>query len=122
MDAVKFINERSRMCKNIKCSECDLSSNNTNLNPACDIFIWKHPDKAVEVVEKWSKEHSVRTRQSEFLKHYPNATVNESTGAIVLCPVQVFGSERDICNETGAVSCDNCCKNFWLAPAVEEDG
>ena len=122
MDAVKFINERSRMCKNIKCSECDLSSNNTNLNPACDIFIWKHPDKAVEVVEKWSKEHSVRTRQSEFLKHYPNATVNESTGAIVLCPVQVFGSERDICNETGAVSCDNCCNNFWLAHAMEEDG
>lgn len=121
MDAVKFIDEKNRMCKNIKCSECDLSSNNTNLNPACDIFIWKHPVEAVKTVEQWSKESQIKTRQTEFLKHYPNAEIKGSTGALVLCPSQVFGGECDNYCRNTAITCNECCKNFWLAPAVEED-
>lgn len=72
---------------------------------------------AVEIVENWSKEHPVKTKQSEFLKYYPNAVINKNTGALVLCPSAVFGGD---CKDYGVpeTACDKCCKNFWLG-AVE---
>lgn len=116
MDAIKFVRERNRMCSNKTCSDCELSpqNNGADLLMCCD-FVWQHPAEAIRIVKQWSKKNPAPTRQSEFLKHYPNAELDESTGALVLCPSQVFGIK---CPRQ---DCDLCRKNFWLAPVEEEN-
>lgn len=57
MDAVKFLMENKRMCQNFKvCSRCPLHGN-------CISSIVDSGDaiKTVEIVEKWSEEHPVKT-------------------------------------------------------------
>ena len=66
----------------------------------------------VEAAEQWAAEHPVKTRQSEFLKHYPGARRILAHGCLNACPMDVF-SDADInCN---AQPCFECKKAFWLA-------
>lgn len=77
MDAVKFFEEQYRMCKALRshCEECGLSYTNNKTDLVCADFIQRHPEEAVAIVEKWAKEHPRKTRQSEFLKLFPNARI-----------------------------------------------
>lgn len=69
----------------------------------------------VEAAEQWAAEHPVKTRQSEFLKHYPYARIL-AHGCLNACPMDVF-SDADInCNEQ---PCFECKKEFWLAEVEE---
>ena len=70
---------------------------------------------AVKFVERWTAAHPIKTRQSEFLKHYPNAQIS-IYGHLNICPIDVFG--------VGKIDCDNqtclaCKKEFWLAEVEE---
>lgn len=69
MDAVEFLKAKVRMCENIHCEACGLHSGNIY----CVTYCFVYPDEAVAAVEKWAKEHPIKTRQSEFLKVIPNA-------------------------------------------------
>lgn len=74
MDAVKFLAERERMCKTYDiCEGCPLRKMHTGL---CYKLCFKHPEEAVAAVEKWAQEHPRKTRQSEFLKLFPDAPLN----------------------------------------------
>ena len=65
----------------------------------------------VKAAEQWAAEHPAQTRQSEFLKHYPDARILPH-GCLNACPMDVF-SDADInCN---AQPCFECKKAFWLA-------
>lgn len=78
MDAVEFLEEQYRMCEALRshCEECGLSYiNNKAALVFCADFIKRHPEEAVAIVEKWAKEHPRKTRQSEFLKLFPNARI-----------------------------------------------
>lgn len=69
------------------------------------------PISLVSQVEQWAAEHPAKTRQSEFLKHYPDARIL-AHGCLNVCPMNVF-SDTDInCN---AQPCIECKKAFWLA-------
>lgn len=50
-----------------------------------------------------------KTRQSEFLKMFPNALMNEDPRTIAICPQNVDG--RIGCDG----HCYQCSKDFWLA-------
>ena len=66
---------------------------------------------AVKFVKQWAAEHPIKTRQSEFLKHYPGARISVH-GCLNACPMDVF-SDADInCN---VQPCFECKKAFWLA-------
>lgn len=109
MDAVEFLKTLSRMC-NYECCNCELRKRLSVLE-TCTAWRKTHPDEAVAIVEKWAKEHPVKTRQSEFLKHYPYARIL-AHGCLNACPMDVF-SDADInCNEQ---PCFECKKEFWLA-------
>lgn len=72
-------------------------------------YMNKYPEEFVPIVEKWSKEHPVKTRQSEFLKMFPNAKMTE-LGSLKICPKDV---DKDIkCVECG--NCSICQKEYWL--------
>lgn len=74
------------------------------------------PEDVVTETEKWAKEHPAKTRQSEFLKIYPETTIDINTGAIIICPATLSNSHRDkdgVCNQ-GGVWCTDCQREFWL--------
>ena len=78
MDAIEFVRERNRMCRSFSdCSNCP-----ADRNTCCDTFEWQ--EELVAIVEKWSTEHPRKTRQSEFLKHFPYAEC--FNGIVIICP------------------------------------
>lgn len=70
---------------------------------------------AVEFVERWATAHPIKTRQSEFLKHYPGARILVH-GCLNACPMNVFSDTGINCN---AQPCFECKKEFWLAEVEE---
>ena len=115
MDAVKFLKEEDRMCDKYKyssdhtCSDCPCHSKRNGTDEICISLRKTDPAKYVEIVEKWSKEHPAKTRQSEFLKMFPNAQTLQN-GALIVCP-KLVDSEYEInCNG----SCIDCRKKYWL--------
>lgn len=109
MDAVEFLKTLNRMC-HCECLKCEFGKARSGFE-TCPVWQRTHPKEAVEIAEKWAKEHPAKTRQSEFLKHYPDARIL-AHGCLNACPMNVF-SDTDInCN---AQPCIECKKTFWLA-------
>ena len=106
MDAVKFVMSMSRICQNNNCGNCALSS---FCGKACYGRTKEDAEKAMTIVEEWMKAHSVKTRQSELLKMFPNTPLGCDSGVITMCPANFDAS---VCKQ--GVSCDDCCREFWL--------
>ena len=110
MDAVKFIREAMRMHNDYysKCWSCPAGDDTScKLDSSYSAI---SAEEKVAIVEQWAAEHPGKTRQSEFLKHYPNARIL-THGCLNACPMDVF-SDADInCN---AQPCFECKKTFWL--------
>lgn len=114
MDALEFIKEWVRMCKTIKnCNECDIRRIKSDGN--CRLKIESNPEEAVAIVEKWYEEHPIKTRQSEFLKIYPDARITKN-GVIQICPNRIEKSKEFDCH----VNCHDCQKEYWLAEVGDE--
>lgn len=109
MDAVKFVKTLGRMC-NAECIRCEFWKRKSG-GESCNSWQKKHPEEAVAIVEQWGAEHLVKTRQSEFLKHYPGARILVH-GCLNACPMDVFSDAGINCNEQ---PCFECKKDFWLA-------
>lgn len=98
MDAVKFIEERNRMCGTM--SE-----------------VWGvDAAQIVKNTEEWSAAHPRKTRQSVFLEQYPEAKLTED-GVLALCPIAI---SSECSGENGRCvsfnrKCGNCRRKFWLA-------
>lgn len=123
MDAVEFLKEKDRMCRTIlivggfvgRCDECEIGKRRTS-GQTCDKYIVKHPEEAVEIVERWAKEHPRKTRQSEFLKIFPEAPIFE--GVLEIEPCKLVGSKLNTeeCHsydEFGLSGCYECRKKYW---------
>lgn len=103
MDAVKFLQERSRMY------ESGAATPGIGLEDDYDPVI------AVNVVEKWSAAHPRKTRQSVFMERYPESLVGNS-GVLRLCPRYISAAHRDGdggCKEP-EIKCVDCCREFWM--------
>ena len=109
MDAVEFVKTFGRMC-NTECTKCELWKRRIR-SESCTSWQKNHPEEAVALVEQWAKEHPVKTRQSEFLKHYPGARITID-GFLHACPMDVFSDTGINC---AARTCHECRKAFWLA-------
>ena len=110
MDAVKYLTELNRMCaKSNTCVDCPIykaTKRNCGMAYSNAEMLAGH----VGIVEQWAKEHPAVTRQSRFLKEFPNATIDKS-GSISICPAAIDGGNcNDICNGTG---CRECRSNYW---------
>lgn len=109
MDAVEYLKTLNRMC-HCECLKCEFGKARRGFE-TCPVWQRTHPKEAVEIAEKWAKEHPTKTRQSEFLKHYPDARITID-GFLHACPMDVFSDEDINCN---ARTCHECRKAFWLA-------
>lgn len=108
MDAVEFLKAKNQMCISVQtCSKCLLDEINNTNNINC--FDEGFEEKAVAIVEKWAKEHPIKTRQSEFLKLFPNAVIRDSCVDIKPCEVD---AEFE-CPDRNTVSCGECKQRYW---------
>ena len=110
MDAVEYVKQRERMCDYY--SDCDKC-------PAKEVIGCANITKIsqmVPIVEKWAKEHSVKTRQSEFLKQWPDAEIG-GDGLPSVAPCQLY-KDMGAKDENGACckkcGCAECRHDFWL--------
>ena len=126
MDAVSYFKAYERMCESFDsknniagkpCVGCPLNDigSGFHMNDLAN-----NVEECVAAVEKWAREHPAKTRQSEFLKMFPNAPKGEC-GIIDICPA-VLGECID--GAVGAkvcipgaddMSCEDCTRKFWLA-------
>lgn len=113
MDAIKFLKEKSRMTKkcSIHCIDCPLCSEKNTTGLCCGDLQREYPEIVVNIVEKWAAEHPKETYLTQFLKHYPNALMDDD-GTPEVC-VNELGLKRD----DGCIS--NCIK-CWNTPIEEE--
>ena len=115
MDAIEYLKAAKRMCKSYeKCEDCPLVYTGTAF-PCKGVDFSPEiaaPQNLVDIIEKWAAEHPGKTRQSEFLKMFPNPKYY--FGVIDICPQGVeYGYEpEEGCEET---ICYECKKAYWLA-------
>lgn len=111
MDAVEFCRESTRMCKTYpSCSDCPAKLDDGICGIRCSRYDYA-PDKKVTIVEQWSVEHPRKTRQSVFLKQWPNARVdNEQLVSIAPCVMDSTRHDSGCANR----SCDTCRREFWM--------
>lgn len=123
--AKNYFNEKLRMTKRtrkglckIDCSVCPLCSENNGTSGlvSCTTLEMLHPEKAIEIVQRWSDEHPQRTYLSELLKAFPNAQLNDSGTPKGMCPHEL-GLEDIDCGKT-----DNACVECWNQLIPIEDG
>lgn len=114
MDAIKFVNEKVRMCnavrKNNTCQGCRLHGFG-----GCDFDHLagdNRVEEAVKRVEEWSKENPRKTRQELFLEQYPKVVIYN--GVIGIRPCQMvdgYTSKYCTCDSS---QCVQCRKEYWL--------
>ena len=101
MDALKFVEERRRMCKTTK-----------RYSPIMVEGI--SPKDIVKEVEEWSAAHPRKTRQSVFLEQWPTALLTKE-GTFAACPMLFSSKYRNA--DRGCASpyesCDECRREFW---------
>ena len=113
MDAVKFIEERNRMCESFgdRCTGCPAS------NGGCAVGQESTLDATdqVAIVEEWSAAHPRKTRQSVFLEQYPESLLNDD-GILSICPVDISAEYRDKGGDCLLLysDCRDCCREFWM--------
>lgn len=103
MDAVKFVEARRRMFAM------------TGENPKYSLFNMGTPAaEVVREVEEWATAHPRKTRQSEFLKQYPEAQIDDN-GVLSVCPTVISSSHRK--DGGGCLNihrkCTDCRREFW---------
>lgn len=107
MDAVKYLREFARMCAEYSiCKGCPIGDRE------CRIMEAQEPEKIVDIVAEWAKEHPVETRQSVFLERYPNAEIDKD-GVLYICPRYMDKTQE--CKALGDAEkeCVECKREFW---------
>lgn len=119
MKAEIFLKEHIRMClwfrnQGFGCVHC------SRYNKACLVVGGSFPDMIADLdlsdlkeyvsqVEKWSKEHPVKTRLMDFMEKYPNAKI-ECDGTPLVC-----------CADLGYInSCQYDCCECWNTQLEDE--
>lgn len=116
MTALEYFKEKNRMTKkcSIDCSDCPLSSEKNTTGLCCGDLQRKYPEIAVDIVEKWSKEHPRKTFLQDFLEKYPNAPLSKE-GIPETCAISL-GLKK----ETIEGCYEKECKDCWNTPVEEE--
>lgn len=102
MDAVKFLQERLRMSKS------------GAYVPSLDDTTEQNIPDVVNVIETWSENNPIRTRQSVFLEQRPNAEI-DCQDVIAIDPCDLDRTMHGPSGDCYHVDCDECRLKFWMA-------
>ena len=117
MDAVEYLKTLRIMCKSqANCSECPLHENcKEDGYDYCIADISEYAEKTVQIVEKWAKDNPVKTRQSEFLKKFPNADMQRISTLFPCVMDQTIRPTRCVKYESfsSPKKCVECRNDYW---------
>lgn len=105
MDALEFIKAIKQMLS--------AGANNSTVQKYISAYKKNDCEGMVKAAEQWAAEHPAKTRQSVFLKQFPNAPIYTNTHNVALDPCLIDTTLRGHC-PTGR-GCDICRREFWLA-------
>lgn len=120
MDAVEFFKTVNRLCENQSCRECPVCKEGMCMvmnMVRIDGGLVESIEETVSKVEQWAKDHPVKTRQSEFLKMFPNAVIDEDNGILCIKPCEI--DESIGC--TNGKGCNDCYRKYWLTEVTDND-
>lgn len=124
MDAVKFIEERNRMCKSFgpKCKGRPASNAYEDELLGCAVAQESTLDATTQIaiVEEWSAAHPRKTRQSVLLEHWPEADI-DGYGVLRCCPCFISPAYRESegrCRHPEK-RCKDCRREFWTQEVEE---
>lgn len=112
MDAMEFCKQLDRICKSHwTCESCLLG------NGKCSIrYIGRNGESVVKTVEQWAKDHPAKTRQSEFLKMFPNTKL-DTDGVIAIRPCDI---DSKCCTDDDYLrKCGACAGDYWLTEVTD---
>jgi len=113
MDRKAMIYDTLKICDTAKeCAECPI-------RPICNIRclysrtnILDEINKANKIILDWIDKHQPKTRQSEFLKMFPNTKIAEDGfSQISPCALDANLSNKSQCS---IYYCEDCRKKYWL--------
>lgn len=104
MDAVKFLEIIDRLSR---------KGNNIEKMRYNEYREANDNDGAVRFVERWSKEHPRKTRQSVFLEQYPNVVLDKD-GVLHICPAFVGSDVSEKYRCLCLTDCGACRREFWM--------
>lgn len=91
------IKDLKRMCEfHSDCSKCELFTT----FDTCRVCFF--PDNIDKIVNKWVKEHPIKTYSMDFFEKFPNATKTDS-GRPIYCRANFYGDEVECLSE-----CEEC--------------
>lgn len=106
MDAVRYIKEKERLCNSTTCLECwfshDWESVADSGSMFCEILESQSPKKAVEIVERWSCAHPVKTYMQKLVEKFPSTRIKDDIPD--LCRITIYGGK---CNHSTCTECWN---------------
>ena len=129
MDAVAYFKAYARMCDSFDsknsitgkpCVGCPLD----DIGRGCHMNdLTNNAEECVAAVEKWAKEHPVKTRQNKLLNLFPLMDAIED-GCIEICPLLFDRSfhdrnDRGWCTENDNKVCPECKRRFWMEELKE---
>lgn len=121
MDAVKFIEERKRMCESfgMSCKGCPaFGTDEDALCCAVEKESSLDATAQIAIVEEWSAEHPRKTRQDVFLEQCPEANLDKYD-ILQICPTELFSayrSDKPGCTNSNMM-CHDCRRGFWTQEA-----
>lgn len=119
MDAVEFFKTVNRLCGQ-GCAKCPVCKNDICMVRRAAMLSNASVESIEEMVlkvEQWEKDNPIKTRQSEFLKKFPGASVSDGTLDIRPCII-----EKSVkCIALEGKDCDNCRREYWLTEVTDND-
>ena len=114
MDAVRFIEERNRMCENFNTVCIGCPAFNVCESGLCCVVDKKSTLDAtaqIAIVEEWSRAHPRKTRQSVFLEQWPTAELDDD-GVLYISPCSL-SKKYENCDDP-TKNCRDCRREFWM--------
>ena len=69
----------------------------------------------IKELEKWAKENPIKTRQTEFIKMFPDVEISRY-GTPAIAPCTLNKRVHDDCTKND-IKCSECYKKFWSKEA-----
>lgn len=108
MERIKLLKDLSRMCRVTNCLRCPIQSLKVGRgNPTCIEVLGNHPEKIINIVEKWSQAHPEKTILDDVKEKFPNISLNDE-GIPDMCPSTLgyfILAENDECEGKNCAEC-----------------
>lgn len=108
---LNYLGKRSGYCSGVNCDECPLKVFENFSEFGEKIYLCgpelekQYPETTKTIVKTWSKTHPRETRKEKFLKHYPNAKIEDDNDVPVICVSMLGYLMMEDCD---FVSCNKC--------------